>query len=41
MRNLNPNLDDEDPKIVMSYHFYISDDKTHDSYFIQHCLRLH
>lgn len=25
----------------MEYHFYISDDKKHDSYFVQHCLQLH
>jgi hypothetical protein len=39
----NPNLDpnDEDFKIVMKYHFYISNDKTHDSYFVQHYLFLH
>jgi hypothetical protein len=37
--NFDPN--DEDSKIVMRYHFYIYDDKTHDSYFVQHCLFLH
>jgi hypothetical protein len=25
----------------MKYHFYIFDDKTHDNYFVQHCLLLH
>jgi hypothetical protein len=25
---------------MMRYHFYISDDKTHDNYFVQHCLLL-
>jgi hypothetical protein len=41
MRNPNPNLEDEDSKTmmriqntIMRYHFYISDDKTHDSYFV-------
>ena len=24
-----------------SYHFYISDDKTHDTLFVQHCFMLH
>jgi hypothetical protein len=25
----------------MKYYFYISDDKTHDNDFVQHCLLLH
>jgi len=41
MRNSNINLNDEDSKIVMNYHFYIFDDKIHDSYFVQHCVHLH
>ncbi len=36
-----PNPDDEDSNIIMRYHFYISNDKTHDNYSIQHCLLLH
>jgi hypothetical protein len=39
IQTLNPY--DEDSKIVMTYHFYISNDKIHDSYFVQHYLRLH
>jgi len=39
----NPNLDPNDESFwtIMTYHFYISDDKQHDSYFVQHCLMLH
>ncbi len=40
-RNPNAILDDEDSKTMMRYHFYISDEKTHDSYLVQHCLLLH
>ncbi len=32
----NPNS-----KIVIEYHFYISDDKQHDNLFMQHCFGLH
>ncbi len=39
--NPNPIPNDEDSKVLMKYHFYINDDKTHDSYFVQHCLLLH
>lgn len=41
MKNPNPNPNDENSSIVMKYHFYISDDKTHDNCFVQHCLLLH
>jgi hypothetical protein len=41
MCNPNPDLDDENSKTFMRYHFYISDVKTHDNYFVQHCLFLH
>jgi len=37
----NPNLDDENSKTFVKYHFYIFDDKTHDSYFVKHYLFLH
>jgi hypothetical protein len=39
----NPNLDLSDPSTnaLMKYHFHISHDKKHDSYFVQHCLNLH
>jgi len=40
-RNPNAISDDEDSKTMMRYHFYISDEKTHDSYLVQHCLLLH
>ncbi len=41
IRNPNFDPDDENSNITMKYHFYIFDDKTHDSYFVQHCLLLH
>ncbi len=41
MRNLNLDLQNEDSKTIMIYHFYVSDDKTHDSVFVQHYLLLH
>jgi hypothetical protein len=41
IRDPNPNPNDENSKTLMRYHFKISDDKTHDSYFVQHCLFLH
>ena len=27
----------ENQHIIKEYHFYISDDRTHDTYFVQHC----
>jgi hypothetical protein len=39
--NPHPDPNDESTKNIMTYHFYISDDKLHDSYFVQHCLQLH
>ena len=41
MRNLNPDPNDDSSKTLVKYHFYISDDRKHDSYFVQHCLMLH
>jgi hypothetical protein len=40
VRNPHHDPDDDSTKNIMKYHFYISDDKKHDSYFIQHCLSL-
>jgi hypothetical protein len=31
----------ETSNVIMKYHFYISNDKSHDSYFVQHSLLLH
>ena len=28
----------ENRHIIKEYHFYISDDRTHDTCFVQHCL---
>jgi hypothetical protein len=36
-----PNPNDEDSQVFIKYHFYILDDKSHDNYFVQHCLLLH
>jgi hypothetical protein len=41
MRDPSVDPNDEDNYTVMKYHFYISDDPTHDSAFVQHCLQLH
>jgi hypothetical protein len=41
MRNPNPDLDDGNSNTIMRYYFYISNDKTHDSYFVQHYLLLY
>jgi hypothetical protein len=41
IRNPHPDPCDESSKTLCKYHFYVSDDKTHDSYFVQHCLTLH
>ena len=41
VRNPTPDPNDESTRNIMEYHFYISDDKKHDSYFVQHCLMLH
>ena len=38
VKNPNPDPDDESTRNIMTYHFYISDNKLHDSYFVQHCL---
>ena len=27
----------ENRHIIKEYHFYINDDRTHDTYFVQHC----
>jgi hypothetical protein len=40
-QNPNPNPHDEDLEVLMNYHFYINDDKSHDNYFIQHCMLSH
>jgi hypothetical protein len=40
---LNPNWNSIDlaSRILIEFHFYISDDKTHDNLFVQHCFSLH
>ena len=41
--SLNPNWDSINlaSRILIEYHFYISDDKTHDNLFVQHCFSLY
>jgi len=34
IKNPNSNLDEENSNNTMKYQFYISDDKTHDNYFV-------
>jgi hypothetical protein len=41
IRNAHLDPDDESTKNIMQYHFYISDDKKHDNYFVQHYLEMH
>ena len=41
IRNPNANPADPSSMTLMKYNFYISDDKSHDSYYVQHCLNLH
>lgn len=41
MQKLNPDLHDLNSHILMKYHFYIQDEKSHDNYFVEHCLVLH
>jgi hypothetical protein len=38
----NPNwqLENEEPLLLKEIHYYISDDRTHDSLFVQHCFML-
>jgi hypothetical protein len=33
--------DDEKTKMITKYHFYISNDYTHDNLFVQHCFKWH
>jgi hypothetical protein len=37
----NPTLHDEDLNFLIEYHSYISDDRKHDSKFVQHCFKIH
>ncbi len=39
--NLDFDMHDEDTKILIEYHFYISNDRKHDYEFVQHCFGLH
>lgn len=32
---------DMDQHVVKECHFYVSDDKAHDTLFVQHCLKQH
>jgi len=41
MQKLNLDLHDPNFRILMKYHFYILDEKSHDNYFVEHCLVLH
>ena len=40
---IHPHWDGVDPqtRLLTEYHFYISDDKSHDNQFVQHCFSLH
>ena len=40
-RNPNPNPLDPSTNTLMRYNFYISDNKIHENYYVQHCLNLH
>jgi hypothetical protein len=41
MQKLNPNPHDPNSCILMKYHIYIRYEKSHDNYFVEHCLVLH
>lgn len=44
MYNVNPTFNLYDPKskrLNTTYYYYVSDDRKHDSLFVQHCLMLH
>jgi len=40
---IDPNYDkiDTTSRILIKYHIYVKDDKTHDNIFVQHCFKLH
>jgi hypothetical protein len=39
---LNPDwhAENDEPLLLKEFHYYVSDDKTHDSLFVQHCFML-
>jgi hypothetical protein len=39
--NLHPDPNDEGSQVFIEYHFYIFDDRKHDSEFVQHCFKFH
>jgi hypothetical protein len=39
--NLEYDPYDEETRILTKYHFYVFDDRKHDSEFVQHCFKLH
>jgi hypothetical protein len=44
MYSVNPDYDatnQDSKRLITTYYYYISDDKKHDSLFVQHCLKLH
>jgi hypothetical protein len=43
MYHVNPNYSEIniEPRVIKESHFYVSDDKEHDTLFVQHCLLLH
>jgi hypothetical protein len=43
MYRLNPTYCEinDQPKVIKESHFYVSDDKEHDTFFVQHYLLLH
>jgi hypothetical protein len=41
MQKLNLDLHDPNSCILMKYHFYILNEKSHDNYFVEDCLVLH
>jgi hypothetical protein len=40
-RNLHADPLDDDSKTLLKYNFYVSNDKTHDNYFVLYCLDSH
>ena len=34
------NNNENNHEVIKEYHFYISDDRTHDTCFVQHCFKM-
>jgi hypothetical protein len=39
--NLDFSIESDEPLLLKEIHYYVLDDKTHDSLYVQHCFMLH